>query len=291
MVKLHPVTVMLYNLCFIFMIMTYDHPLIVAALSLVIFFNVVAIEASRNYKKMLRGSFYTAGLIFLINPLVSASGATPFFSFALPLLGARTITLEGIVFGAVMGAKVVAVTLICILYAALNDSDESFSFFSRYAHQLTLTFSMTLNMMHRLSLDVKRVRDVMVLRGVDFRARKLGAKVKAYYPLLKVLLISALEGSLNRAEALYSKGYGQGNKRSSYTRLSFHGRDYVFILLCASMLGLYTVGILYHLDLYVFYPRLGEMKVPNLIFAFLLAVPAVTGAGLLKGRQRWTFLK
>lgn len=289
-IKFHPVTAILYTLILFFILLVFDNPVIVAVLTLLTALNLVASGGYRKRKKAIAGSLYTGLLIFFINPLVSRLGMTFLFSLELPLAGKLGITLEAVVFGAVMGCKVIGVTLVFFLYASLIDADDSFSFFSKYAHKLTLTFSMTLNIMHRLALDIWRIRDVMVLRGADFNGKKPFTKVRAYYPLLKVVLISALEGSLERAEALYSKGYGK-YKRTSYSRLSLGSLDYAFLFLCLAAAVIFIAGRLQKLGGYSFYPGLEALRPGDAFFCLFQMMPAVAGAFIMWRSNQWKYSK
>ena len=289
-IKLHPVTVILYILILFFIVLAFNNPAAVVMLTVLSALNLAASRNNPGGKKVLAGSFCTGLFIFLINPLVSRSGLTVLLSFTLPVVGKMDLTLESVLFGFVMGCKVIAVTLLFFLYSSLTDTDDTFSFFSRYAHKLTLTFSMTLNILHRLSLDIVRIKDVMVMRGADFNQRNLFKKARAYSPLLKVLLISALEGSLDRAEALYSKGYGRC-KRTSYSRLYFSRMDYAFIFICVIQTVIFAAGILGKHGSYSFYPLLDGLTYGDAVFCGLLGIPAAAGAFIIWRCRRWKYSK
>ena len=101
---------------------------------------------------------------------------------------------------------------------------------------ISLSLIITNSVIHRLKKDVIRIKDVMELRGVKFNETSLRGKIKAYTPLLKVILISSLEGALIRAEALSSRGFSSNIKRTSYSEISINKRDYVLFFMSVIIL-------------------------------------------------------
>jgi len=205
-------------------------------------------------------------LILLINPLFSKSGKTVLYKGPyIPLLGKIKITTEALAFGATMGLKLICIVFIFFLYSILTDRDDTFVFFSKYAHKMTLMLSMANNIFHRLMLDIKRVKEVMILRGVRFEQKNLWKRIQAYYPILNVILISALEGSIDRAEALYSKQYGT-QKRTFYESLQMKRIDHILNSIHLLLFILFVLSILKGYGDYQFYPSLQAFQKRDLFF-------------------------
>ncbi|WP_139380245.1 energy-coupling factor transporter transmembrane component T [Maledivibacter halophilus] len=228
---------------------------------------------------------YTAFFIIIVNPLVSKGGSLIIYKgIDLPVIGEIVITVEAIAFGAVMAIKLISIGMVFVLYSIINNPDDSFSFFSKYAHRLTLTLSMTTNIIHRLKLEVLRVKEVMILRGANFKGKKFIKKIKSYYPILKVILISSLEGSLNRAEALYSKGYGK-RKRTMYSELRITGIDFIINTLNIIFIGIFIYGVSSQKAIYNFYPRLGKLNIEDILYLIILTAPILLIL-IIMGRYR-----
>ncbi len=291
MLSMHPFTIILYTTILFFLTLVYSNPIYIFSILIILIFNILLLDGKEKLIRTVKYSLYTTLWIMIINPLVSHSGRTILYkSPRLPVIGKIRITLESIVFGANMGLKLICIILIFLLYSVMIDSDDSFSFFSKFAHKITLTLSMTTNIIHRLRLEITRVRNVMILRGVDFEQKNIFKKVKAYYPFLKVILISTLEGSLDRAEALYSKGYGIG-KRTSYSQVKIKRVDYIFNFITLILLSIFTYGLFSHMGYYDPYSELEFLKYKDMVFLIYINLTLLVHVFLVWGCKKWKLLK
>jgi energy-coupling factor transport system permease protein len=226
---------------------------------------------------------FTVILIVIINPLVSNAGHTVLLR--LPKLffwGPTRITFEAIMYGLNMALKFICIVLLFVVYDILTDKDEVFGFFSKYSNRLTLTVSITTNVIHRLLIDIYRVKEVMALRGVNFNEKKLLKKIKAYYPIIKVVFISSLEGSLDRAESLFSRQYGK-RKRTSYYEILFRENDYKFLGITLLLLILFIISVFYHYGSYKFYPELSAFKIQEIWHLIIINCTFLMFGMVIKG--------
>ena len=240
--KLHPANAMVLLIVLISATLLVSHPLHAALLVLVFSFSVAAFGGAVELKGLIRFWIATGIMIIVINPLVSTQGDTVLYRTVLPIVGRIRITVESLAFAGLMVLRLFSMVLVIKLFGLSIDRDDFFGYLSRYMNKLVLTMSMTVNMIHRLRVEIKRVSEVMTTRGVDLKSGGLARRTKAYYPMIKVVLISSLEGSVNRAEALYSRGYGNG-KRSFYREIRMTGQDCIhmfvlFIYTCVLVLGI-----------------------------------------------------
>ncbi|WFD10712.1 energy-coupling factor transporter transmembrane component T [Tepidibacter hydrothermalis] len=291
MLNMHPFTVVLYTLSLFILTLVYSNPIYILSILIILIINILLMDGKERLKKTLKYSLYTTIWIMIINPLVSQSGNTIIYkSPRIPVIGKIRISLESIVFGANMGGKLICIVLIFLLYSLMIDRDESFGFFSKFAHKITLTLSMTTNIIHRLKIEITRVRDVMILRGVDFDQKNIFKKVKMYYPFLKIILISTLEGSLDRAEALYSKGYGI-SKRTSYSQVEIKRVDYIFNFITLILLSIFTYGLFSHMGFYNPYNELKFLNYKDMLFVIYIDLVLLIHILLIWGCKKWKFLK
>jgi len=279
---LHPLVAIIYAILLMIMVLSYNNPVILLVLFLILCVNIILNQGVIGLKQGLSYTLYAAIMIILINPLIVRQGDTVLFHVRLPVVGMINMTMEAAIFGFTMAIKLITISLIFIFYLSLQDSDDVFSFFSSYAHKLTLTFSMTLNIMHRLKLDVVRVKDTMILRGADFKSKGLIKRVKAFYPLLKVVMISSLEGSIDRAEALYARGYGR-QKRTCYFPVYMKIIDCGILTLCLFFTVIFYSGLVSKVAQYSFYPRLDPIKYRDLKFCGILSLWGMLGGIVLWG--------
>ncbi|MDK2799388.1 MAG: energy-coupling factor transport system permease protein [Clostridiales bacterium] len=291
MIKMHPLITIFFSLTLFFMILTYNHPLYIISILFFIVVCLILLDKKKELIQVAKYSIYNMVLILIINSLISQSGRTIIYKSArIPIAGKIKITVEALAFGANMGLKLVGIVLIFLLYGAMTDRDDTFSLFSKYAHKFTLILSMTTNIIHRLKLEICRVKDVMVLRGVDFHQKNLVKRVKAYYPILKVILISSLEGSLERAEALYSRGYGKG-KRTSYAQRQVKVADYIVGAVNLILLFLFGYGLFFNIGSYNFYPVLKKFDDRDIIYLILIDFVFLIILLIMWGCRRWKFLE
>lgn len=291
MVKTHPFTMILLSMILFFMTLVYSHPLYIASILVFVIGSILFLGEGERLKSTVKYGLYTAIMVMIINPLVSHSGSSIIYkSPKIPVLGKIKITWEAVAFGSNMALKLFCIVLIFLFYSVMTDRDETFSFLSKYAHKLTLTLSMTTNIIHRLKLEIMRVKDVMILRGVNFNEKNLRKRIKSYYPILKVIFISSLEGSLDRAESLYSRGYGKG-VRTSYSQVKIKKIDYLFHGINLILLFLLGYGIFLHVGSFQFYPVLQAFEYKDLIFLIFIDVTLLIAIFLIWGCKRWKFLK
>ncbi|PLX34489.1 MAG: hypothetical protein C0604_01610 [Clostridiales bacterium] len=230
--KLHPANAMVLIAVLIAAALLVSHPAHSALLVSVLSFSVAAFGGAGELKGLLRFWIATGIMIIIINPLVSTQGDTVLYRTVLPLVGRIRITVESLAFAGLMVLRLFSMVLVIKLFGLSIDRDDFFGYLSRYMNKLVLTMSMTVNMIHRLRVEIQRVSEVMAMRGLDLKSGGLVKRTKAYYPMIKVVLISSLEGSVNRAEALYSRGYGNGN-RSFYREIRMTGKDRIHMaVLC-----------------------------------------------------------
>lgn len=291
MMRRHPVTMISFLTILFFMILLYNNPVYI--LSILAFLSVLTsiVKDNKKLSNMMRYCLYNVLIIMIINPLLSREGQTVLFqSHRIPIIGRIKITGEALAYGANMGLKLACIVLVFVIYGMMTHKDDTFSFFSKFAHKLTLTFSLTVNIIHRLKVETTRVKEVMEMRGVNFSEKKIKKRVEAYYPLLKVVFISALEGSIDRAEALHSRGYGK-YKRTNYVQIKMSLPDY-FLLMISAMLFLFMLsGMVNHVGNYSFYPSLQRLSTSDFIWLSILDFIFIITLLYVWGCRHWKLLK
>ncbi len=291
MIKSHPFTTIFLSLMLFFMSLLYSNPLYIGSILLFMILAIVILDKKEVLLKALKYSIFNIVLILIINPLISQNGRTVIFrSGRIPILGNIKITLEAIAFGANMGIKLACIITVFIFYGVLTNSDDNFNFFSKYLNKLTLISSMTVNIIHRLSIEMKRVKEVMIMRGVDYKQKSVLKRIKSVYPMLKVVFISALEGSLDRAEALHSRAYGK-TKRTNYYKLEMKKIDYILNVINTVLLFIFILSIIFQYGEYKFYPVLESFSYRNTLFLLFINFVFCLTLLFIWGCKKWKFLK
>ncbi|MGF7060352.1 energy-coupling factor transporter transmembrane component T [Brassicibacter mesophilus] len=270
MKNLHPFTVLFHTITLLLMVLVYNHPLYIVSM---LVYLILIFMLSGNKDKLLqilKYSLYMFVLILIINPLASSHGMTIIYkSCRLPVIGKIKITLEAIFFGVNMGLKLIIIMLIFKIYDVFIDRDIVFNLFLKYFNRLAITISMTINIIHRLKLDILRVKDVMILRGANLKQKNIFNKIKVHYPILKTILISSLEGSLDRAEALYSKGYGKKIKRSNYYKIDIKWFDSILNVSTLIIIIAFSHSLISQNAIYRYYPIVQSVDFLDISLLFL----------------------
>lgn len=250
--KFNPKSATVFLLALLFSMLYFQNPRAIIVLNIFLVGIFIGFNEKKKLKEVVLFSLYSSVMIIIINPLVNQGGNTELFKItSIPIIGRIRVTLEALNFGFAMSMKLFGMMMIFSIYGFLVDKDDSFSFFSRLAGKSALTVSMSIHVIHRLKKDMIRIKDVMKLRGVNFNEKSIRGKIKAYGPLFKVILISSLEGALVRAEALSSRGFSSGKKRTSYSELTMKSKDYILIFI--SLIIFSTLFLFREMSSYNFY--------------------------------------
>jgi len=232
-------------------------------------------------------------MILLVNPLFNKLGSTVLLTGpALPVLGRFTLTLEALLYGLNMGVRLMVVMTVFFLYNHLMNPDRAFSFMARFAPGSVMLITLTTRLIPYLAVQFRNIKEVQQTRGVKFNQPGPAGKIKSYYPLLKVLLLSSLENAFNVAEAIQSRAYGSG-PRSYYTREKIQPRD---IIVLAASLSAFVGGVVLlakGMAGYQFYPQLGTpfIKAEQLTIMALISLFLALPAFLNWGWKYWPYLK
>jgi energy-coupling factor transport system permease protein len=153
-------------------------------------------------REVLRTARFTlplAVLVALVNALVVREGLTVFARLGeLPPFGRIDLTVEALVFGLVLGARVVVVVLCCALFAAAVDPDEMLRLFRRVSFRSALTAALATRLIPVLARDARRMADASACRP------KPGPRVA----VLRAVATSALDRAIDVAATLEVRGYG-----------------------------------------------------------------------------------
>ena len=200
----------------------------------------------KGFKVFLK-SFFGYALIFLLvtvtNPLFSHKGATP-----LVFINDIPITIESIVYGAVLGLMLLSVILWFSVFNSMFDSEKLIYIFGRILPRLALLFSMVLHFVPKFISVFKRTLSAQS----DFYGKN---KFRQYIGAFSSSVSVMLEGSVQTADSMRARGYGV-KKRSFYCRFPFTKADALFVVLTLALLtGVLTAQITGQLD-FMIYPRI-----------------------------------
>lgn len=237
------------------------HPLALAAIGLAVLGAAHAVGVGRAVAGALRIALIVAAPIVIINVLVSRLGLTVIWRVGdIPPFGQVDITLEALVYGAVIALKVTDLILIGALASLAIDPDALLAIFRRFSFRSALTASLALRMVPLLAADASRLAEAQRTRPGASRsgASRRGARmqgVRSRALLLAATVSGALDRALDVAATLELRGLASTRRvRSLKQPLSRH--DIAFACSAVAVLALALAGRLTGVANFDAYPLL-----------------------------------
>ena len=209
-------------------------------------------------------------IIALVNPLFSASGSTELFR-----IGMRAVHLESLVYGLCMGGLFVASVLWFEAAASMLEYDKVLALLGNAAPVIALMISMCMRLIPQF---LRRGRTVLAVQdAIDVPGRAPTDPVRSRLRASSVLMGWGMEDSLERADAMRSRGWGAVPRRTTYARYRL-GRSDVVALVGLALFGAVAVAVAWTATTqYSFYPQL-SVPAPwqgYVVYAVWMALPCV----------------
>ncbi|HEY1689048.1 MAG TPA: energy-coupling factor transporter transmembrane component T [Solirubrobacteraceae bacterium] len=217
------------------------HPLGLGAIGLAVLGAAYASGVGRAVAGSLRIALIVAAPIVIINVFASSGyGDTVFWRLGyVPPFGQVDLTLEALVYGAVIALKVTDLILVGALASLAIDPDELLAFCRRFSFRSALTASLALRMVPLLAADARRLAEAQRTRpGAAAEGRH---RLRSRALLLAATVSGALDRSLDVAATLELRGLASGARVRSLRRpLSRH--DLAFAGSALAVLALALAG-------------------------------------------------
>ena len=206
-------------------------PLALGALTLAIVLAGVAAGVSHELLRAARFAVVLGLLVMIVNALVVRDGLTVIVRLGnVPVLGHADVTLEAIVYGAVLGLRAVALILCGALYTAAVDPDEVLCLFRRVSFRSALTATIGTRMIPVLVRDSRRLADALRCRP---------GRPPSRVALMRAATAGLLDRALDVAAALEVRGYG-GARKPPRGHRPYSRHDLAF---AASAIGVLALAI------------------------------------------------
>lgn len=210
----------------------FDQPLVLAAVACAALAAGAAAGAGRQLVRALLLALPFTLVIALLNPLVTQNGLTVIARLGeLPLVGRLDVTLEALVWGAVLGLRALALILCCALYAAVVDPDELLRLFRRVSFRSALTATLATRMVPVLHRDGRRMADAQRCRPGAPPSR---------VALVRAVAAGALDRAVDVAAALEVRGYATA-RRPARVRTPWSRHDLAFAAVAVALVAV-TIG-------------------------------------------------
>ncbi len=237
-------------------------------------------ELARTSRTML----IVAAPIVAVNVLVSRDGLTVFARLGdLGPFGQGDLTIEALVYGAVIALKVGLLMLITTLASLAIDPDELLAVFRRHSFRSALTASLATRMVGVLAADSQRLAEAQRTRPGGAGGGTRRSAVSGRVRLLSAIVSSSLDRSMDVAATLELRGFAVGGKHAPARRHPFSRHDHAFALSAACVLMLALLGRLGGFAAFTPYP-LVSMPVSVATVALCAALPAAVLFPLLDRR-------
>jgi energy-coupling factor transport system permease protein len=243
-------------------------PLVLSALLLAVLGAGAGAGLGRVLARTSRTVLIVAIPIVLVNVLVYHEGFTVFARLGdLGPFGQGDLTVEALVYGAVIALKVGLLMLITTLASLAIDPDELLAVLRGRSFRSALTASLATRMIGVLSADSQRLAEAQ-------RTRPGGGAsgARARVRLLSAIVGSSLDRSMDVAATLELRGFAVAERaRGSARHRSFSRHDRAFALSAASVLVLALSGRLAGIASFNPYPQV-SMSFSGATFLLCLAL-------------------
>jgi energy-coupling factor transport system permease protein len=232
------------------------HPLALATLALALLGAGVGAGVGRELRRALLTALVVALPIVLINVLVSRQGLTVFARLGdLGPFGQGDLTVEALVYGAVIGLKVTVLILVTTLASLAIDPDEMLRLLRPLSFRSALTASLATRMLPVLAADSQRLAEAQ-------RTRPEGAAhgARGRVALLSAVLGGSLDRAMDVAATLELRGYAATRATSPRSAGRLHRpwsrHDLAFAASAVVVVGLALAGRLTGAASFDAYPEL-----------------------------------
>ena len=221
--KLHP----LVNIAFFAAVLLFSmfnmHPVCLGISLVCALLNSLYLSGRKAALFSLKFLLPAALFITIINPLLNHQGVTiiEYLPWGNPL------TLESVVYGFASAAMLCAVVLWFSCWNRVMTSDKLVYLFGKISPALSLVLSMALRFVPRFFAEMKQVRQAM--QQMNNGKKSLKARFKGGLRVLSVMISRAMEGSIETADSMKSRGYGLKG-RTSFSLYRFTAKDTAVLL-------------------------------------------------------------
>jgi energy-coupling factor transport system permease protein len=210
-----------------------DHPLGLAALVLAILGAGWGAGVGRELARALRTALIVVPPIVVVNVLASRHGLTVFARLGdLGPFGQGDLTVEALVYGAVVALKVTILLLLAALCSLAVDPDALLRIFRRLSFRSALTASLAVRMIPVLAADTQRLAEAQ-------RTRPGGGSrgPRGRVALLSAVLAGSLDRAMDVAATLELRGFAAA-PRAPRLRRPWSRHDLAFAASAAAILAL-----------------------------------------------------
>lgn len=236
--RCHPAVLLLVFLFAMLFGMVLQHPAYIAAAFAASALYAVVL-ARRRAVRFFLSLLPLLALIAAVNPLFNTLGEHPLF-----YIGTRPYTREALLCGLSVGGMFGVMALWFYCFSLVVTADRLTALFANVVPTLSLLFVMVLHLIPELRRRTERITCARACIGKSApEDASLKMRVETGGSALLAVALTSLEGSVQTADSMRSRGYG-ANRRTSFLCWRFTARDGCLCALLALMLALFLPGAL-----------------------------------------------
>jgi energy-coupling factor transport system permease protein len=245
--------------------LVFEHPIVLGAVAVAALGAAVGAGVGREVARTARFTVPLAVLVAVVNALVVRDGLTVLARFGeVPPLGQIDVTAEALVYGLVLGARVLVIVLCCALFTAAVDPDAVLRLFRRVSFRSALTAALATRLVPVLARDARRMAD----------ARACRPRPVPRIAVLRAVAAGALDRAVDVAATLEVRGYGAAGAPRPH-RAPWSRHDVAFTAAAVALVALAVGARLGGIAPFAAYPSL---SVPAGTSEWALAVAIVAVA-------------
>jgi energy-coupling factor transport system permease protein len=219
--------------------LAFEHPLALAAILLAVAGAGALSGSASAIAGAARLGLVLAAVMVLVNALVVTEGLTVVVRLGdLGPLGERDVTLEALVYGAILGLRAMVVIVCFALATACVDPDEVLTLFRRVSLRSALTAALATRLVPVLARDGRRLADAQ-------RCRPDGGAGRV--AVVRAVAASALDRAVDVAATLEVRGYGAARRPARGGGRPWSRHDIAFVgaavAIAALAAGAHVLGV------------------------------------------------
>ncbi len=231
----HPIVNFVYFIFVTGFSMFFMHPFCLSVSLICGLAYLTLLKGKKSIKNNLLSVLSTIAVMGIINPLFNHQGITVVAYFP----NGNPLTLQSIIYG--ISAAVMISSVICHFscYNQVMTEDKFIYLFGRAMPSLSLMLSMTLRFVPRLAEQFRVIAAAQKCVGNDISKGKAVKRAKSAAAVFSVMISRSLEGAINTADSMKSRGYGLKG-RTAFSIFYFDKRDKK-ALICILASGFYVL--------------------------------------------------
>lgn len=233
-----------------------ESPVVLASVLAAVLAAGVLADVGGELWRSLRVAAIVAVPIVSVNVLVSREGLTVFARLGdLGPFGQGHLTVEALVYGAIVALKVTILMLATTLASLAVNPDELLRGARRLSFRSALTVSLATRMLPVLAGDARRLADAQRTRptgGLEADGRTARGRARAR--LVGAVVASSLDRALDIAATLELRGFAHG-RRAQRRRTPLSRHDLAFAASALALIALTLVAKLTELAPFAAYPQ------------------------------------